>query len=138
MAMTKKEQAAMKAAIDRAETLAALRWTQPVEPDVMPPMQMGVYVEGWNYSTSTFKVNKEFTGSHTHGFGPLGDGGPIREYVGSVRLYSTKAKALAALRHCVENQAAKKLLDIDRELAELNAQDGLVPRGTNGGEYAND
>ena len=36
--MTKKEQAAMQAAIHRADTLAALRWTSPVQRDVdVPP-----------------------------------------------------------------------------------------------------
>lgn len=37
MAMTKKEKAAYDAAIKTAETAAALRWTEPVEPDVPVP-----------------------------------------------------------------------------------------------------
>ena len=49
MAMTKKEQAAMEAAINRAETLAALRWTAPVQRDVDVPMNG--YSEGWDYNS---------------------------------------------------------------------------------------
>ncbi|MCE2835755.1 MAG: hypothetical protein LW834_01960 [Cyanobium sp. 49614_E6] len=49
MAMNKKEQAQMQAAIDRAETLAALRWTNPVPRDVGIP-ETG-YSQGWDYNT---------------------------------------------------------------------------------------
>ena len=54
MAMTKKEKAAIQAAIDRAETLASLRWTWPVVRDVGVPLQG--YSEGWDYNAHSQRL----------------------------------------------------------------------------------
>jgi hypothetical protein len=107
MAMTKKEQAAMQAAIDRAELLAALRWTAPVERDVLPPDSSwrAEYTEGWTFNAYTGIVQQEWRASGSQG---------------AQLMYSTQAKALAGLRHEVEREAARKLLAIDRRLAEVS------------------
>lgn len=118
MAMTKKEQAAMKEAIDKAETLAALRWTSDVERDVIPPEGGSQYSEGWDYNAHSKRVWKAWSGTVTHGEGDAPKEGQ-KHYSASQnarRLYSTKMLALMAMRHEVEKAAASDLLAIDREI----------------------
>ena len=113
MAMTKKEQAE----IDRAETLAALRWTGPVEHDVGVPLQG--YSEGWDGNAHSMRVWIGWSGQVVHGAGEAPKNGE-RHYngaQGSRRLFSTQAKALAAMRHEMEQKAAADLLKVDRQIA---------------------
>ena len=114
MAMTKKEQAAMQAAIDRAEALAALRWTAPVAPDVPIPEPGGAFVTGWTYNEYAREVRPAWSSSVSHGTstepGRHGTQGPLA-------LYSTRTRALQALRHALELQAAAKLLAVDRAIS---------------------
>lgn len=116
MAMTKKEQAEFQAAIDRADTLAALRWTAPVERDVFPPKDG--YTEGWDFNSYTKTAHAGWSSSIHHGTGPAPQDSK-RHYTASQnprRMFSTKAKALAALRHEVEKNTAADLLAIDRQI----------------------
>lgn len=116
MAMTKKEQAAMRAAIDRAETLAALRWTWPVERDVGVPLQG--YSEGWDYNAHSRRVWQGWSDRMAHGEGKAPEAGKYRSgSQGSRRMFSTKARALAAMRHEMEQKAAADLLAVDRQIA---------------------
>jgi len=114
MAMTKKEQDAMQAAIDRADTLAALRWTNPVARDVGVPLQG--YSEGWDYNAPSHRVWLGWSDRVGHGSGPAP--GEFRSgSQGSRRMFSTRALALAAMRHEIEKKAAEELLSIDRQIA---------------------
>ena len=118
MAMIKKEQAEMKAAIDRADTLLALRWTNPVRRDVDVP-QDG-YSQGWDYNAYTREVFMGWSCTVFHGKGPAPEVGKHRS--GSQqprRYYSTQVRALAAMRHEIEQKAAADLLKIDRRIAAL-------------------
>lgn len=125
MAMTNKDQAAMQAAqaamqaaIDRADTLAALRWTAPVRRDVDVPKDG--YSEGWDYNAWKQEVFTGWSGTVSHGTGPAPEVGKHRS--GSQqprRYYSTQALALAAMRHEIEQKAAADLLKIDRQIAAL-------------------
>jgi hypothetical protein len=118
MAMTKKEQAAMQAAIDRADTLAALRWTNPVYRDVGIP-ETG-YSQGWDYNAHSRNVYLGWSCRVSHGTGPAPEAGKHRS--GSQqprRYYSTQSLALAAMRHEIEQKAAADLLKIDRQIAAL-------------------
>ena len=125
MAMTKKEQAAMqaamRAAIDRADTLAALRWTGPVERDVGVPLQG--YSEGWDYNAHSICVWLGWSNSVAHGTGPAPTGSDRFRSgsQGSRRMFSTQAMALAAMRHEMEQRAAAALLKVDREIAAAMA-----------------
>lgn len=113
--MTKKEKAVYEAALLEAETLAALRWTAPVEPDVQPPSRFDDVTEGWTANLYTKSVNRGWSKAGSHG-----DGIPGRH--GSQRpewLYSTQKRALEALRHMVELEAAKDLLAIDKRIKAL-------------------
>lgn len=116
MAMTKKEKAEMQAAIDRAELLAALRWTAPVERDVDIPEEG--YAAGWDYNKSSRLIWRTWTGSLVHGRGEAPK--PNQRYYsatqGGRRLFSTPEKALAALRHELECLAAANLLAVDRRI----------------------
>lgn len=115
--MTKKEQAAMKAAIDRAELLAALRWTAQVEKDVPPP-GAGGYSEGWTYNAYSMVVEIGWSTSVCHGTGRAPKS--YKERIGKSAsqnarwMYSTEAKAYAAMRNELEKMAAEKLLKVDR------------------------
>jgi hypothetical protein len=125
MAMTKKEQAEMQAAIDRAETLAALRWTNPVPRDVGIP-ETG-YSQGWDYNAHSRNVYLGWSCRVSHGTGPAPEAGKHRS--GSQqprRMYSTEALALAAMRHEIEQKAAADLLKIDRLIAALQ-ESGAEP-----------
>ena len=121
--MSKKEQAAMQAAIDRADTLAALRWTAPVERDVGVPLQG--YSEGWDYNAHSMRVWFGWSGQVVHGPGPAPKAGE-RHYNGaqySRRMFSTQAKALAAMRHEMEQKAAADLMRVDRQISAAMAAD---------------
>jgi hypothetical protein len=122
MAMTKKEQADMKAAIDRAETLAALRWTMPVKRDVAPPANG--FSEGWDFNDYMKSVRPGWSNSIFHGEGSAPKEGERRFSAtqNPRSLYSTKAMALAALRHGVEKKAAHDLMQIDRQIIEAMAE----------------
>ena len=119
MAMTKKEQAAMQAAIDKAETLAALRWTGPVDRDVLVP-ERG-YSEGWDHNAHSMRIWRGWSGQVVHGQGPAPKDGD-RHYNGSQgsrRMFSTPEKALAAMRHEMEQKFAHDLMRVDRQIANF-------------------
>ena len=114
--MTKKEKAEMQTALDRAETLAALRWTAPVQRDVGVPNDG--YSEGWDYNSYTKQVFRGWSSSVSHGPGFAPEVGRYRcANQGARRLYLTEALALAAMRHEIELKAAADLLKIDRQIA---------------------
>ena len=106
----------MQAAIDRADTLAALRWTNPVQRDVGVPKEG--YSQGWDYNAYTREVFIGWSGAVSHGTGPAPEAGAHRSGSrGFRRYYSTEALALAAMRHEVELKTAGDLLKIDRQIA---------------------
>ena len=116
--MTKKEKAEMQTALDRAETLAALRWTAPVQRDV--GVSENGYSEGWDYNSYNQIVFRGWSGRVSHGKGPAPTPETMRRVSGiqgARRLYSTEALALAAMRHDIELKAAADLLKIDRQIA---------------------
>ncbi len=130
MAMTKKEQAAMNEAITRAEILGALRWTTRVERDVPPPnpgeMNHVRYAEGWDFNLYTRTVSQYWSssywsGSMSHSEGAEPGNRPgiyLSGRQGSRSLYSTKLRALQALRYETEREAARALREIDVQIRE--------------------
>lgn len=116
MTMNKKERQEMEAAIYRCELLAALRWTSEVKPDVPPPVGGPFeYTEGWRYNAYSAKVYRAWSGCVRHGEGdaPTENDKYKSASQNGISLYSTREKALAAMRYEVEVQSAKKLLEID-------------------------
>lgn len=123
MAMTKKEKAEYQAALERCETLAALRWTDPVERDVPAPKiesPYGTYSEGWDYNAHSQRVWLGWSGTISHGEGTAPDSGIYKNggRQNPTAMFSTKALALRAMRHEIEMMSAEKLLKIDRQIAE--------------------
>ena len=115
----------MKAAIDRADTLAALRWTAPVRRDVGVPKNG--YSKGWDYKVYTREVFIGWSGTFSHGTGPAPEAGKYRSASQQPRrYYSTQALALSAMRHEIEQKAAADLLRIDRQIAALQ-ESGAEP-----------
>ncbi len=113
MAMTKKERAEMDATIFELGRVAALRWTQPVEPDVPVPKWLD-RSRGWLPAYD--RVELAWSSSVSHGRGEWREHGSGSQ--GARALYSTPTLALRALRYAIEHEAAIKLMKIDRMIRE--------------------
>ena len=127
--MNKKERAEFDAAILRANTLAALRWTAPVTKD-LPVPDGGGTTTGYDYNTHACTVTGFWSESTAHGDGVKRSGSASQN---GKALFSTRLLALRALRHDFESVAAEKLRkidgDIERELgsnAELSTPQGVT------------
>ena len=119
MAITKKERAEFDAAILKASTLAALRWTSPVEPDLMPPTVWKEVVTGWLYNSYNSCIYQTWSTTINHGSGDYSEGAYASQK--SVKQYSTRILALKALRYDTELKNARELLRIDKMIdVELN------------------
>jgi hypothetical protein len=121
MAMNKKEQAQMAEAIHKANLLAALRWTCPVERDVPPPepdAPMYTYSSGWDFNQYSRTVYVCWSSSSVHGDCDAPQQGCRYRYShqSSKHLYSSRNLALQALRHATELEYAGNLAWIDDEL----------------------
>jgi len=104
MAMTKKEKADFEKILFRANTLAALRWTDEIMPDISRSDATGTVTCGWDYFTeSLFTVDRvEQRRSDTY------------RSTGGINLFSSELLALKALRHAVEKECAARLYRVDR------------------------
>lgn len=124
--MNKKEQAAFDAAILEAKINRALRWSDVpyVERDVPLPESMG-YSSGWDCFAykDTFRVQEAWSSSTSHGTGPVPKPGV---YSGGSQdgklLYSTRERALRAVRCDVEMRFARVLAAIDEEIAKAGTE----------------
>jgi hypothetical protein len=110
MAMNKKEQQLL----EDLKTKFALRWTEPVAPDIEPPDSLGKnnLRKGFLFNAYSGRVEPACTDSLYHSFGCDDEA----RSQGSQRLYSTRFRALKAMRHEVEKECAKKLREIDRKI----------------------
>lgn len=119
MTMNKKEQAAFDAAIAEAEVNRALRWSDyETEKDVPKPGSSDGYVNGWSFNIYGECAYQSWSGSAAHGDGHVVDG--KRPPCGSQRgieQYSTKEKALKAMRRQMESEFAQRLASVDRMIA---------------------
>ena len=116
--MTKKEKLEFEDAINRANMLAALRWTAPVSRDVLAPTSTKTaHSTGWDFNSFSGRVIQSWSGFGSHGTGC--EPGTCSASQGAINLFSTRARALAAMRHELELKYAKSLLLIDQQIAEL-------------------
>jgi hypothetical protein len=125
MAMNKKEQAAFDDLQAQLRIAKALRFTEPVKTDVPIPESFrdSSLAKGWLYNayvSGNPRVEKSCSSSVHHSFG--NDDKTTTQ--GACRLYSTKLRALRAMRHEVEQRVAKILADIDAEIEAEVAPDG--------------
>jgi hypothetical protein len=100
----------------------ALRWTEPVLPDVMPPKGGDDLSKGFLHNSYSMRAEPACSSSVYHGIGR----NDKTTSQGTRHLYSTRLLALKAMRHEVENEAAKKLHEIDK-LIEQELRDA-APR----------
>lgn len=131
MAMTKKETKewqdkldALREQLAEAQQWNAFRRTEPVKRDVKPPDSCSLfgYTYGWDYNAYNRTVSYCWSSSINHG--TIKEGEEIHDKnkihysasQGRLWLYSTKTKALQALRHELELETAKRLAKIDQQI----------------------
>ena len=117
MAMSQKEKSMLEDALSKIEITSALHWTKGADPDIAIPAKKDEITEGWLFHTSSKKAVESWSSSSNHGDMPFLSKYDTQYKKGSA-LFSTKSKALMALRHAVEEQAAKDLLEIDKKISE--------------------
>jgi len=115
--VTKAEQAALAqaAAAHEAHIFQALRWTAPIAPDVPPPAngEAGL-TTGYAYNSFAAPVVVACSSGHSHAVGSC----TKTTTQGARALYSTRERALGALRAELERDCAKRLAEVDRAIAE--------------------
>lgn len=124
MAMNKKEKEAFSELKREALLNKSLRWTDGDDsPDLPRPSNYDSYVNGWSINLYRGAVYKSWSSSVFHGDGHVADG--IRPKSAShkgIAQYSTKVKALIALRRKLELSFASSLADIDMQISEIKNQ----------------
>lgn len=121
MSMNKKEQEMMEELKAKLELALAFRRTTPVKPDVPPPQGFNVLTDGWlpvGAKGTSARVEPACSSSTSHGIHRTDK----TTSQNPRSLYSTKVLALRALRWAVEEDCAKRLLAIDRQI-EMTAGD---------------
>lgn len=113
MAMNKKEQAEMADMRRELAEARALRYTPRVEPDLPAPRPLtGEKISGWDFNSYSFEVKQAWSESFAHGNGPARDR-RMTASQGAVPLYSTKLRALKAMRNEMERKAARDQAEVD-------------------------
>ena len=128
MAMNKKEQAAFDALQEQANINRALRWSDYSEERDVPVPAVGKYANGWSFNAHNATVYPTWSNSVVHGSrkeGEAVDENSRREQhisasQNGIRQFSTKKRALKALRRALERKFAEQLALIDSRLAAEN------------------
>ena len=119
---------------------AALRWTEPVEPDVMPPTPTEPFLTltyGYGFNKHSLRIMKGISSSGARAFGDMDKPFPKSTTTHHpVSLYSTERLAWKAMRHEVEKECAERLAAIDRRLDELAAPEVSAQEGSKSWEDA--
>ncbi|BDA57964.1 MULTISPECIES: hypothetical protein [Enterobacterales] len=122
MAMNKKEQAAYDQLVAQARINRALRWSDyRVERDMPVPETSGDYQNGWSFNVASGTVYPTWSGNSVHGTREEGEvvdaaSRRMRGMNGSqngIPQFSTKERALKALRRSLEIKFAMQLDGID-------------------------
>lgn len=93
---------------------AALRWSDDsdIEPDVPPPTASFDLTTGWTFNAYSRRVMVACSSSFAHGIGRTDQTNSQRP----LSLYSTRGRALRALRVALEKEFAVELAKIDAEI----------------------
>jgi hypothetical protein len=94
----------------------ALSWPVDVAPDVPPPEGAGAS-GGWRFNTNSRKVALFWSESNAHGPREARDHWSSRTQ-GPIWLFSTRVKALQALRYALARQYAESLLRLSENIEE--------------------
>lgn len=119
MAMTKKEQAEMEALRWQVYEACALRFTDPVEPDIPIPEAFGKTINGYLYhvNRTEVRVEKSCTSSGNHSFGSWDK----TNSQGARRLYSSELLAMMAARSAMAKECALALAKIDQRIDQMRS-----------------
>lgn len=120
--MNKKEQAAF----EELHVRLALRFTEPLEPDVPPPGQSGNWNQlttGWVFNSFNRKVDCACSSSVNHAVGSTTKTSTQQPR----HLYSTRLLALKALRAVKEREYAEALRSIDLGIEAEEANPTPLP-----------
>lgn len=113
--LTKKEIAARAAAEQQARERAALRCA--VAPDVPPPQHGSELTTGWLFNTYTRRVDVAYSSAIFHAWGRTD-----RTITQGARwLFSTRERALRALRVAMEQEFAAALARVDAQIEREQA-----------------
>ncbi|VAW38919.1 hypothetical protein MNBD_GAMMA01-1312 [hydrothermal vent metagenome] len=105
MAMNKKE----KKLVEELQVIAALRWTDNVKKDMPIPDSLDL-VAGYTFNEYSAEVRASCSTSISHN-----THSPTRTTSqNGIEMYSTKGKALRALRHALCIKVAKELRAVDK------------------------
>lgn len=127
MAMNKKELASFEALKVQSLANRALRWSDyDNEPDMPVPKEVREYANGWSINIYTGTVYPTWSGVAIHGTREEGeivdsDSRHSRGMGGSqngIRQFSTKKRALMALRRALEHKFAEQLAAVDKNIAD--------------------
>jgi hypothetical protein len=103
MALNKKEKGFIDKLVKELEIQSALRWTEEVNPDIMPP-KGGELLKGFSFNAYSMRVSESCASSQ-----------------GSKPLYSSILLALKAMRYAVERKCAAELRTIDKMIEKERA-----------------
>jgi hypothetical protein len=123
MAMNKSERSKMERLCEELRIAKAMRFTEKVEPDLMPPESFGGLVNGYLYNAyySNPCVEPACTSSTSHGFGSHDKTNTQQPR----RLYSSRLLAWKACRNDLEKQFSRVLAEVDAQIEKE-----LTPEGT--------
>lgn len=111
--MTKKETAEIDSLREQLRLAKSLRFTDAVAPDVMPPDNYSKLSKGFLFNIyGEGRVVPACTSGTSHNFGS--DDKTTTQQPRA--LYSTRLLALRALRHEMEQDCARRLANIDRQI----------------------
>jgi hypothetical protein len=118
MAISKKEQKRFDDITQELRLLSAFHLTAKAEPpDVPRPKNSSDFLCGYTINEYTRKVLPSLTKSHYHGTNFENEGFPNKTTTqGGLDLFSSKLKALRALRNLVERQCCEMLLAVDEKI----------------------
>ncbi|EDW2616369.1 hypothetical protein HAX88_001344 [Salmonella enterica] len=124
MAMNKREKEQLENAVRLMDINRSLRWSDyGADRDVGVPDSITQYVNGWSINTYSCRVYKSWSSTVSHGDGWVeNEERPRSASQKGIAQYSTKEKALKALRHCMEMKFAEALYEIDQQILATNAE----------------
>lgn len=118
MAMNKREAERLADAERAARTNRALRWSDYETAPDLPIPEEG-HTQGWDYNAWTYTVTPAWSESTAHG---NGEHSAVRYGPQNGRaLYSTRRRALCALRRAMEENFATRLAEIDEAILQEEA-----------------
>lgn len=115
MAMTKAEKARMAELEHQLRLAKAMKFTDPVAPDVLPPEKWGELSTGWTFNSYSESVTTACSSTTSHAIGHTDKTNSQRP----IRLYASEVLALRGLRNELERKYAESLAKIDRRIEEL-------------------